>query len=136
MPIRIFNNISSLTTTRALDNNNNRLGNSVARIASGTRVNRAADDGASFTVSEFLRSDTRVLKQAEKNANSAINLLNTAEGGLSGIATSLIRLRELAVQASSGTLNNSDRNGIQLEYGELMEEIDHIANVTQFNGEN
>ena len=135
MPIRIFNNISSLTTRRVFDENNDRVGNSVIRIGSGLRISQASDDGGSFSLSENLRSETRVLKQAGKNTNSAVSLLNVAEAALSEVSTVLIRLREMASQASSGTVSNHQRAIFQMEVNILKEEIDHIANITEFSGE-
>ena len=133
MPIRIFNNISSLTTQRNFSLNNLRLGRSVERIASGVRVEKSADDAASFAISQFLRSDTRVLRQAGKNANSAISMVNIAEGALNEISTILIRLRELAIQSATGTIGDSQRDALQLEFNQLIEEIDRIAGTTKFN---
>tara|TARA_B100000686_G_C16802584_1_gene987259 strand:+ start:28 stop:879 length:852 start_codon:yes stop_codon:yes gene_type:complete len=134
MAIRIFNNISSLTTSRALDNNNTRLKDSVIRIASGIRVNKASDDTGSFTISEFLRADTRILKQATKNASTAISMISSAEAALNETASILIRMRELAAQASTGTIGNNERESLQLELGQLTNEIDRIADVSEFNG--
>ena len=134
MAIRIFYNISSLFTARALDTNNTRMRDSVIRIASGVRINRASDDTGSFTISEFLRSDTRVLKQATKNANAAISMIGSAEAALNEIASILIRMRELASQASTGTIGKNEREALQLELGQLIEEIDRIADVSEFNG--
>ena len=134
MAIRIFNNISSLNSNRALDNNNSRVSKSVTRIASGIRVSRSADDPASFAVSEHLRSDTRVLRQAEKNATAAISMLNITEGALNESSSALIRLKELASQAATGTIGTSQRDSIQLEFSQLLKEVDRIAAVTEYNG--
>ncbi len=134
MPLRIFNNVSSLNTQRALDTNNNRVGQTVERIASGIRVNRAADDAASFSISESLRSDTRALKQASRNAESATSLVSTADGALGEVASTLIRLRELAANAATGTIGSTERETLQLEYNALKLEIDRIAATTEFNG--
>jgi flagellin len=135
MPLRIFNNVTSVNTQRSLDNNNNRVGQTVERIASGVRVNSAADDGASFAISESLRSDTRVLKQAGRNVTAAVSLVNTADGALNKVSSTLIRLRELATNATTGTIGDTERETLQLEFNSLKQEIDRIAATSEFNGQ-
>ena len=135
MPVRIFNNIASLNAQRILSNNNDRLATSVERIASGIRINRGADDAAGLAISEALRSDIRGLRQAVRNANDGISLINVAEGALNEQSSILIRLRELASQAATGTVGSTERATIQLEFTALRNEIDRIANTTQFNGQ-
>jgi flagellin len=135
MPIRIFNNIPSLNAQRILGINNDRLAQSVERIASGIRINRGADDAAGLAISEALRSDTRALRQAVRNANDGISLINVAEGALNEQASILIRLRELASQAATGTVGSTERQTIQLEFDALRSEIDRIAATTEFNGQ-
>ncbi len=134
MPVRIFNNIPSLNAQRILGNNNDRLAQSVERIASGIRINRGADDAAGLAISESLRSDIRALRQAVRNGNDGISLINVAEGALNEQSSILIRLRELASQASTGTVGSTERQTIQLEFDSLRTEIDRIANTTEFNG--
>ena len=135
MPVRIFNNIASLNAQRILSNNNDRLNQSVERIASGIRINRGADDAAGLAISEALRSDTRALRQAVRNSNDGISLINVAEGALNEQSGILIRLRELASQAATGTVGSTERASIQLEFSALRNEIDRIANTTEFNGQ-
>ncbi|MBT5549403.1 MAG: flagellin FliC [Nitrospina sp.] len=135
MSVRIFNNIASLNAQRILSNNNDRLAQSVERIASGIRINRGADDAAGLAISEALRSDIRGLRQAVRNANDGISLINVAEGALNEQSSILIRLRELASQAATGTVGSTERATIQLEFTALRNEIDRIANTTQFNGQ-
>ncbi len=135
MPIRIFNNIPSLNAQRILGINNDRLAQSVERIASGIRINRGADDAAGLAISESLRSDIRALRQAIRNANDGISLINVAEGALNEQSGILIRLRELASQAATGTVGSTERATIQLEFDALRTEIDRIANTTEFNGQ-
>lgn len=135
MPIRIFNNIPSLNAQRILGINNDRLAQSVERIASGIRINRGADDAAGLAISEALRSDTRALRQAIRNANDGISLINVAEGALNEQAGILIRLRELSSQAATGTVGSTERQTIQLEFTALRNEIDRIAATTEFNGQ-
>ena len=134
MAIRIFNNIPSLNAQRILGINNNRLSQSVERISSGIRINKAADDAAGLAISESLRSDIRSLRQAVRNANDGVSLLNVTEGALNESSSILIRLRELASQASTGTVGSTERQTIQLEFSALRSEVDRIAATTEFNG--
>ena len=135
MAIRIFNNIASLNAQRLLGTNNERLSKSVERISSGIRINRAADDAAGLAISEGLRSDIRASRQAVRNANDGISVINITEGALNEQASILIRLRELASQASTGTVGSTERQTIQLEFDALRLEIDRIAATTEFNGQ-
>jgi len=135
MPIRIFNNIPSLNAQRILGINNDRLATSVERIASGIRINRGTDDAAGLAISEALRSDIRALRQAIRNANDGISLINVTEGALNEQSGILIRLRELSSQAATGTVGSNERQTIQLEFDALRNEIDRIAATTEFNGQ-
>jgi flagellin len=135
MPVRIFNNIPSLNAQRILGINNDRLAQSVERISSGIRINRGADDAAGLAISEALRSDIRTLRQAVRNANDGISLINVTEGALNEQSSILIRLRELSSQASTGTVGSVERQTVQLEFDALRLEIDRIANTTAFNGQ-
>jgi flagellin len=135
MPVRIFNNIPSLNAQRILGINNDRLAQSVERISSGIRINRGADDAAGLAISEALRSDIRALRQAVRNANDGISLINVTEGALNEQSSILIRLRELSSQASTGTVGSVERQTIQLEFDALRLEIDRIASITAFNGQ-
>ncbi len=134
MAVRIFNNIPSLTAQRILGVNNNRLAQSVERISSGIRINKAADDAAGLAVSEGLRSDIRALRQAVRNASDGISLLSVTEGALNEQSGMLIRLRELASQAATGTVGSTERQTIQLEFSALRAELDRITATTEFNG--
>ena len=136
MAIRIFNNTASINAQRILGANNDRLAQSVERISSGIRINRAADDAAGLAISEGLRSDIRASRQAVRNANDGISVINITEGALNEQASILIRLRELASQASTGTVGSTERQTIQLEFNALRLEIDRIAATTEFNGTN
>ncbi|MBI4383356.1 MAG: flagellin FliC [Nitrospinae bacterium] len=135
MPIRIFNNIPSLTTQRLLGTNNEELGQSFSRVASGTRITKSADDAAGLAISEALFSDTRALKQGGKNLGDGMSMVKTAEGALNEQAGILLRLRELASQAATGTIGQNERDTIQLEFDSLRKELDRIANTTEFNGQ-
>ena len=135
MAVRIFNNIPSITAQRILGVNNNRLALSVERISSGIRINRAADDAAGLAISEGLRSDIRALRQAVRNASDGISLMNVTEGALNEQSGILIRLRELASQAATGTVGSTERQTIQLEFTALRSELDRISATTEFNGQ-
>ena len=124
-----------MNAQRILGNNNDRLAQSVERIASGIRINRGADDAAGLAISESLRSDIRALRQAVRNGNDGIALINVTEGALNEQSGILIRLRELSSQASTGTVGSTERQTIQIEFTALANEIDRIANTTEFNGQ-
>ena len=135
MAVRIFNNIPSLNAQRILGINNNRLAQSVERISSGIRINRGSDDAAGLAISEGLRSDIRALRQAIRNANDGVSLINVTEGALNEQSGILIRLRELASQAATGTVGSTERATIQLEFSALRNELDRISQTTEFNGQ-
>lgn len=135
MAVRIFNNIVSLNAQRFLGINNERLAKSVERIASGLRINRGADDAAGLAISETLRSDILALRQAVRNSNDGIAMINTAEGALNEQAGILSRMRELSSQAATGTVGSSQRQTIQIEFNALRKEIDRISLSTEFNGQ-
>lgn len=135
MAVRIFNNIPSLNAQRILGINNARLAQSVERISSGIRINRGSDDAAGLAISEGLRSDIRALRQAVRNANDGVSLINVTEGALNEQSGIMIRLRELASQAATGTVGSTERATLQLEFSALRNEIDRIAQTTEFNGQ-
>jgi flagellin len=110
------------------------LNSHMEKISSGYRINKAADDAAGLAISEKLRADVRGLAQAKRNANDAISLVQTAEGGLNEITNIVVRLRELGVQAASDTIGNIERGYLQREFSELKNEIDRIAYSTEYNG--
>jgi flagellin len=130
----ILSNSLSNTAQRNLDINSRRVGQSIERISSGTRTNKASDDGAGLAVSEGLRSDIRALRQGARNLNDGISLLNVAEGALNEQSGMLIRLKELATQGASGTIGEFERQTLNLEISSLVAEIDRIASTTEFNG--
>jgi flagellin len=110
------------------------LQTSLSRLSSGMRITSAKDDAAGLAISENLRAQVRGLAQAERNANDGISLVQTAEGALNEVSGALIRMRELAVQASTGTLGADERKYLNNEFQDLMTEINRIASVTEFNG--
>jgi flagellin len=134
MGFRINTNLDSIIGVNNLTRTNNRLSGNFGRLSSGLRINRAADDAAGLAVSESLRSQIRGLNQAIRNTNDGVSIIQNAEGALNQIQNNLSRLRELAVQSASGTLGDSDRAFLNTEGAALLQEIDRLANVTDFNG--
>ncbi len=134
MGLRIRTNVSSLNAQRRLAATTNNIQESTSKLSSGSRINKSADDAAGLAISENLRADIRSLSQAKRNAQDGVSLVQTAEGGLMETSNMLIRLRELAVQAASDTVGEEERKYIDREFVALKDEIDRIANSTEFNG--
>lgn len=134
MGLRITTNVASLNAQKNLYMSGRALDTSLARLSSGLRINQAADDAAGLAISENLRGQIRGLKQASRNANDGISLVQVAEGGLNEVSNMLIRLRELAVQAASDTVGDTERRFIDVEYQQLKSEMERVSEVTQFNG--
>jgi flagellin len=134
MGLRINTNVASLNAQRNLVNTTNQLGRSLARLSSGLRIVRAADDAAGLAISERFRAEIRSLGQAQRNALDGVSFLQTAEGALDETSGNLVRLRELAIQAANGTLGDEERGTLNAEFQDLVSEISRIANVTEFNG--
>jgi flagellin len=134
MGLRIRTNVASLNAQRRLGMSTDALNSSGNKLASGERINKAADDAAGLAISENLRADVRSLTQARRNAMDGVSLVQTAEGGLVETTNMIVRLRELAVQAASDTVGNVERGFLDKEYQALKSEIDRIANSTEFNG--
>ncbi|MBI4665073.1 MAG: flagellin FliC [Nitrospinae bacterium] len=133
--MRVYNNLYSVTAQRHLGNNSGALQKSLERLSSGLRVNRGADDAAGLAISEALRGDIRSLQQASRNASDGVSMINTAEGALSEQSSILVRMRELASQAATGTVGSTERQTINREFNALRNEIDRISAVTEFNGQ-
>ena len=131
--MRIQHNIAALNAHRQLGINQLGSSKSLERLSSGYRVNRAADDAAGLAISEKMRGQVRGLNQAVRNAQDGISMMQTAEGALQEVHSSLQRMRELAVQAASDTYTASDRAELQKEVSQLQEEIDRISTTTEFN---
>jgi flagellin len=131
--MRINNNIMALNAHRQLGINQTNASKSMERLSSGMRINRAGDDAAGLAISEKMRGQIRGLKQAQRNAQDGISLIQTAEGALNETHSILQRMRELAVQASTDTYTLTDRKEIQKEINQLLDEIDRIADKTYFN---
>jgi flagellin len=134
--MRINHNIAALNTYRQLDKANNAQANSMAKLSSGLRINKAGDDAAGLSISEKMRGQIRGLEQASRNSQDGISLIQTAEGGLNETHAILQRMRELAVQGANDTNVTADRDSIKDELHQLKNEIDRISNNTEFNTQN
>ena len=133
--MRINYNISSIIARNCLNNNDSRLSDSIQRLSSGLKINSAADDAAGLAISLKMSSQIKCLKQANNNANDGISVVNTADGAMTEMHEILQRMNELAIQAANGTNSDSDREQIQLEIDQLVQELDRIAETTQFNAQ-
>ncbi|QTN00391.1 flagellin [Sediminibacillus dalangtanensis] len=134
--MRINHNIAALNTHRQLTGNQNATQGSLEKLSSGLRINKAGDDAAGLAISEKMRGQIRGLDMASKNAQDGVSLIQTAEGALNETHDILQRMRELSVQAANDTNGDKDREELQKEVSELVDEIDRIAGDTQFNGKN
>lgn len=134
MGLRINTNVASLNAQRNLMGTKLGLDRSLEKLSSGYRINRAGDDAAGLAISENLKAQIRGLKQASRNAQDGVSLVQVAEGSLNEISSILIRLRELAVQAASDTIGPVERQFLNVEYDQLISETDRIADGTEFNG--
>jgi len=134
MGLRISTNIQSITAQRNLGISNAKQQSSLEKLASGTRIARAADDAAGLAISEKMRADIRSLRQDARNANDGVSMVQVAEGGMSEIGNILTRFRELSIQAASDTIGDKERGFINKEFTQLRGEIDRIASSSEFNG--
>jgi flagellin len=134
MPLVINTNVGSLTAQRYLSNNTTALQDSMAKLASGFRINKAGDDAAGLQLSEKLRAQIRGTQKAMDNTQDGINVLNIADGALQTITDNLQRVRELAVQAGNDTYNSAQRSAMGGEIIQLLSDIDRISKSSKFNG--
>jgi len=132
----INTNIKSLISQDALRINNRNLSTAMQRLSTGSKINSASDDAAGLAISTRMDSQIRGLNMAVKNANDAISVTQTAEGAMDEVTNILQRMRELSVQSTNDTNSAEDRKFLNLEVQQLSQEIDRIANTTQFNGIN
>ena len=130
----INTNVSATLASNAIKRNDRDMTTAMERLSTGLRINSAGDDAAGLAISARMASQVKGLEQAARNANDGISMLQVAEGAVSEISNMLGRMKELAVQASSGTYSNTDREALNLEFQELMKEIDRIARNTEWNG--
>ena len=134
MGLRINTNIPSIQSQKSLTKVTQETADNYSKLSSGQRINKAADDAAGLAISEKLKAEIRSSKQANRNANDGISLVQVAEGGLSESSNLLTRMRELSIQAASDTLTDSDRDKSNIEYEQLKLELDRISQTTEFNG--
>jgi flagellin len=130
----INTNTSSMIARDAIQRNDRAMSTAMERLSTGSRINSAKDDAAGLAISERMSAQVSGLNMAVRNANDAISLLQTADGATQEISNMLGRMRELAVQAASGTYTTTDQAALDLEFGALMDEIDRIAANTEWNG--
>ncbi|RYD06298.1 hypothetical protein N752_05240 [Desulforamulus aquiferis] len=129
----INHNMMAMNAHRSLTINTGATSKSIEKLSSGLRINRAGDDAAGLSISEKMRGQIRGLQQASRNAQDGISLLQTAEGSMNETHAILQRMRELAVQSANDTNVTIDRDALQEEFNALKNEIDRIANTTEFN---
>ena len=134
MGLRINTNVAALNTSRVLRRSTDELNRSLERLSSGLRINRAADDAAGLAVAEGFRSQVKGTQVAQRNAQDGVSLVQTAEGSLSETNNILQRIRELAVQAANGTQSTNNRAALNNEVQQLLQQVDDIAEDTEFNG--
>jgi len=130
MGMRVLTNIAAINAQRNLVSSQNNMKDSFAKLSSGSRINKAADDAAGLAISENLRGQIRSARQANRNANDGISMVQVAEGGLNEIGNIIVRMRELGIQASSDTIGNDERGFIDKEIQQLKNEAQRIASVT------
>ena len=136
MALNISTNVPSLNAQRHLESSSNNLNRSLERLASGLRINSAADDAAGLAIADRLRADVRIATQAVRNANDGISAISIGEKALGKSGEILARLSELASQSATGTVSDSQRSALQEEFTALVSEIDRISNTTTFNSVN
>jgi flagellin len=134
MSLSVQTNIAAMNAHRNLVNTSHQLSESMERLSSGFRINKAADDAAGLAISQKLEAQVGGLDQAQRNAQDAVSLVQTAEGSMSEVQSMLQRVRDLAVQYNNGTLSTSDRASITGEVAQLCDEISRIGSQTKFNG--
>jgi flagellin len=134
MGLRIKTNVASVNAQRNLGNSTSALQENMGKLSSGYRINKAADDAAGLAISESMKARVRSLGQAKRNANDGVSLVQVAEGSMNEVSNILVRLRELATQAASDTIGNTERAYTNREYVQLVNEIDRISNTTEWNG--
>ena len=134
MGLRIATNTTALNAQRQMAITRANLDKSLEKLASGSRINHAGDDAAGLAISENLRAQIRGIRQARRNGQDGVSLIQVSEGGLNEISNILIRMRELSIQSASDTVGDVERQFTDREFQSLKQEIDRIANVTEFNG--
>ena len=134
MGLSVYNNVEAQNAHRLLANTGNQLNKSMERLSSGLRINRAADDAAGLAVSEGMRSQIRGMNVAARNAQDGVSMVQVADGALGNVGDMLQRVRDLAVQASNGTLTDAQRKNLDTEVQQILTEIGKTGTDTEFNG--
>ena len=134
MGLRVNTNVASINAQRNLSSVTERLSTNYRRLSTGLRISTAADDAAGLAISERLRSQVRSLEQSKRNANDGISFVQTAEGALNEVSSILVRLRELSIQSSNGSVSSQDKDTLNEEFKSLVNEVDRIGRSTEFNG--
>lgn len=133
-PLAVKTNSGSLTAQRNLSSSHKALQKSIGRLSSGLRISSAADNAAGMAVSENMRAQQGGFRQAQRNANDGVSVLQTAESGYQSISDLLVRMRELAVQSANDSVSDTERGYLNTEYQDLIGEIDRVSEVTEYNG--
>lgn len=136
MGLRISTNIASQTVQKNLKQVSSQTDSSLEKLSSGKRITKSADDAAGLAIATNLEAQTKGLRQATRNANDGISLVQTAEGGLNEVSNILVRMRELTIQSASDTVGENERGFLDKEYQQLLTEVDRISESTTFNGAN
>src|SRR5690606_8751096 len=136
MGLRIATNVASEMVQKNLNKVSESSAQSLEKLSSGKRITRASDDAAGLAIAKNLEATTKGLRQAARNANDGISLVQVAEGGLNEVSNILVRMRELSVQAASDTVGGREREYLNKEYQQLVQEVDRIAETTTFSGIN
>lgn len=135
MPLLINTNQGSLSVQKSLAKTNAGMTNSIGKLSTGSRINSSSDDAAGLAISEGLRAQTKGFKQAMSNATQGVAMLQTADSAMQTQSDTLNRMRELAVQAASDGLTDTERAHVNTEFGKLIEELDRVSSVTEYNGQ-
>ncbi len=136
MSLLINTNQGSLSVQKSLAKTNAGMASSIGKLSTGSRINSASDDSAGMAISEGLRAQTKGFKQAMSNATQGTAMLQTADSAMQTQSDTLVRMRELAVQSASDGLTDTERAHVNTEFGQLIEELDRVSNVTEYNGQN
>ncbi len=134
--LTINTNLASMNTQRVLELSRSQLGKSITRLSTGIKIQGSTDGGSELALSESIRSDVQALQQGSRNLGAGLSMIRTAGGALSEVSSILIRLRSLASQSANGTIGQDERQTVDLEYQNLLAELDRISNTTEFQGTN
>jgi len=136
MPISLLSNQAALNARRHMEETNRVQSDAIERLASGKRINKSGDDAAGLAISSVMEGKIRSIAQARRNAQEALSLMQVAEGGMNEVSNLVTRLRELAIQAASDTIGDKERQMLELENRQIQQEVDRLANATEYFGTN